>query len=240
VSTDSQTDDELRLIIIDLNENAIDFSNELILDDLKDLLSHFKKQMNIRIVCVLACVALRPFGHSWRDIDAFLRRIGGMRVKTARAWTNILVNKNFDEFIDDGRGEKHSDGFWDVYPDLKIVARHSAIEECLKREASFTIATLENFIDRRFYEINDLRKVDEKLVRSIDSCRLDLRSFGAKFMANKSRPYFLRHERDDVVKDQNEFVQYFFKQKPNYYSLSNDPSPQWVTTRHQPAMLFCK
>jgi hypothetical protein len=60
-------------------------------------------------------MSLRRFCHSWRDIDAFLETVGGMTARTAHKWSNILVNRDFAEFINQERGGKPGDTFWDCY-----------------------------------------------------------------------------------------------------------------------------
>ncbi|CAF3320260.1 unnamed protein product [Rotaria socialis] len=159
-----------------------------------------KEQINTRFISVLIYMSLRHFGHSWRDVESFLTSIGGMTNKTCHKWTNILVSKYFDEFTIEERGGKIGDSFWDCYPDLELEAKQFVFEECSKTEATFTVGTLAVFIDNRFSELNNLKKVDQRLVRSVESCKLDLRQFGEKFTAYSSRPYFLGHEREDVVK----------------------------------------
>ncbi|CAF2006627.1 unnamed protein product [Rotaria magnacalcarata] len=109
-----------------------------------------------------------------------------------------FLNKDFDEFTYEERGGKRGDSFWHCYPDLELEAKQFVFEECSKTEATFTAGTLARFIDQSFYELNNLKKIDQQFVRSVESCRLDLRRFGVKFTANSSRPYFLVHEREDV------------------------------------------
>ncbi|CAF3172834.1 unnamed protein product [Rotaria socialis] len=113
-----------------------------------------------------------------------------MTNKTCHKWTNILVNKYFDEFTIEERGGKRGDSFCDCYPDLELEAKQFVFEQCSKIEATFTAGTLAIFIDNRFYELNNLKKVDQRLVRSVKSCKLDLRQFGAKFTVNSSQPIF--------------------------------------------------
>jgi hypothetical protein len=79
---------------------------------------------------------------------------------------------------------KRGDAFWDSYPDLELGARQFVFEECSKKEASFTDERLAKFIDDRFYELNNMKKIDPGFVRSVHSCRPDLRRFEAKFTAN--------------------------------------------------------
>ncbi|CAF4549106.1 unnamed protein product [Rotaria sp. Silwood2] len=185
-------------------------------------------------------MTLRRFGHSWRDIDQFLHAIGGMSAKSAHKWSCILVNRDLDEFSIDERGGKQYDSFWNCFPDLELEARQFVIQECSKKEASFTAETLAKFIDERFYQLTGTNKIDSTFVRSIASCRLYLRRFGAKYSNNKGRPYFLGHEREDVVRYRQDFVEYFFNHEDNYYTLTDDILPQWIAPKANPTILFCK
>ncbi|CAF4874655.1 unnamed protein product [Rotaria socialis] len=128
--------------------------------------------------------------------------------------------------------------FLDCYPDLELEARQFVFEECSKTDTTFTAETLAIFIDNRFYELNNLKKVDQRLARSVESCKLDLRRFGAKFTANSSRPYFLGHEREGVVKHRKEFVKYFIEREQNFYTITNDAVPQWKTPTTTPPVLL--
>ncbi|CAM2715537.1 unnamed protein product [Rotaria socialis] len=112
-------------------------------------------------------------------------------------------------------------------------------EECSKTEAAFTVETLARFIDQRFYELNNPKKIDQQLVRSVESCRLGLRRFGVKFTANSSRPYFLGHEREDMVKHRQEFVKYFIEREQHFYTITNDAVPQWRIPTTAPTILLC-
>ena len=76
---------------------------------------------------------------------------------------------------------------------------------------------LPQFIDRKFYELTGTQnKSSDDLIRSERSCRLDLRRWGAKFEANTQRPYVESHEREDVVKHRNEFINYVFSTTSRY------------------------
>jgi len=240
-SEKSASEEEENVVIKpDEDFDLINFSNKSTLNDISDLFSFCKEQVNTRFISVLVYMSLRRFGHSWRDIDGFLKEIGGMTAKTAHKWSNILVNKDFEDFTSDGRGGKRGDSFWDFFPDLELEARQFVNEECSKKEASFTAESLARFIDNRFYELNDMKKVDQGFVRSVESCKLDLRRFGAKFTANAARPYFLGHEREDVVQHREEFVKYFVRNEDHFYTITNDPLPQWKTPTVHPAILICK
>ncbi|CAF4915151.1 unnamed protein product, partial [Rotaria magnacalcarata] len=137
------------------------------------------------------------------------------------------------------RGGKRGDSFWDCYPDLELEAKQFVYQECSKTEATFTVETLARFIDQRFYELNNLKKIDQQLVRSVESCRLDLRRFGVKFTANSSRPYFFGHEREDVVTHRQEFVKYFIEREQHFYTITNDAVPQWRIPTTASTILLC-
>ncbi len=78
------------------------------------------------------------------------------------------------------------------------------------------------------YELNDIKKVDQRLITSMKSCRLNLHRFGAKFTANAAHAYFLAHEREDMVKDREEF-----------YTITDDFVPQWKISKFNSIILIC-
>ena len=76
---------------------------------------------------------------------------------------------------------------------------------------------LPQFIDKKFYELTGTqKKSSHHLIRSERICRLDQRRWGAKFEANTQRPYCESHEREDVVKHRNEFINYVFSTTSRY------------------------
>ncbi|CAF1331466.1 unnamed protein product [Didymodactylos carnosus] len=126
-------------------------------------------------------MSLRHLGHSWREVEAFLSKIGGMTARTSHKWSNIVVNNDFDEFTKDERRGKRGDSFWDFHPDLELEAKQFVYEECSKKEASFTAETLARFIDKRFYEVNDIKKVDPgKKSRTHTAAEFSVNDFGMK------------------------------------------------------------
>jgi hypothetical protein len=56
-----------------------------------------------------------------------------------------------------------------------------------------------------------------KLIRSDESCRLDLIEWGAINAKNSVRPYFEGHEREDVVISREFFIDHFINNKEFYY-----------------------
>ena len=90
----------------------------------------------------------------------------------------------------------------------------------LKKTAEFTAMDLAIFIDKKFYEITKSVKSSDKLIRTPESCRIDLRRWGVRFKQNSQRPYFEGHERNDVVVHRKEFVSHLLANKENYYTVS--------------------
>ena len=73
------------------------------------------------------------------------------------------------------------------------------IGACSSKSADFNAAELAKFIDAKYYEPTQTTKVNVELIRSEQSCRLDLRRWDAKFDMNNQRSYFKGHKRADVV-----------------------------------------
>ncbi|CAF4433734.1 unnamed protein product, partial [Rotaria magnacalcarata] len=54
----------------------INFSNGSVLNDISDLFTFCKEQINTRFISVLIYMSLRHLGHTRRDVDSFLTSIG--------------------------------------------------------------------------------------------------------------------------------------------------------------------
>ena len=48
------------------------------------------------------------------------------------------------------------------------------------------------------------------------------------------------HERYDVVKDREQFVQYFLQHQDNFYTISEGDNPEWVHPSQNHTILICK
>ncbi|CAF1484647.1 unnamed protein product [Rotaria sordida] len=147
-----------------------------------------------------------------------------------------------DLFCGDNRGGKRIAEFYDVYPEVELAAKSYSIERCANKSADFTALDLAIFIDQNYYElINTTKDKNTNLIRSVPSCRLDLRRWGARFDSNSKRPYFEGHERVDVVCERENFVKYFLDHKDQYYTVSDDENPLWKTpTQNPPSILICE
>ena len=67
-------------------------------------------------------MVLNHFGHTWRDVDALLHKIGDNQCKIAHQWAETFLTSAFDAFEDHGRGGKHNDGFYNLFSELEIEA----------------------------------------------------------------------------------------------------------------------
>jgi len=97
----SSQEEESVLSMLENDVDSINFSNKNILNDISDLFIFCNEQINSRFISVLIYMFLHRFGDSSRDVDAFLGTVAVMTAKTARKWSNILVNRDFDEYINE-------------------------------------------------------------------------------------------------------------------------------------------
>ncbi|CAF1539367.1 unnamed protein product, partial [Rotaria sp. Silwood1] len=130
---------------------------------------------------------------------------------------------------------KQTDSFYDTFPEIEVDARAFVVEKCSQKSADFKALDLAQFIDDKYYELIGIqRQAGDDFIRSERICRLDLRRWGAKFEANSQRPYFEGHERDDVVKHRNEFINYFLARKDSYYTITDGDQPMWNMPTQNP------
>ena len=124
--------------------------------DIADIYELCKTYCNTRYLYVLIYLTLRHFSITCRDTDAFLKNISCFSRKTAHSWSNTFLNENFDEFISDKGSERRDDSFYDIYPELEEEATAFAVIQCNQKAASFSAYELAQFIDKRYYEINEI------------------------------------------------------------------------------------
>ena len=91
----------------------------------------------------------------------------------------------------------------------------------------FLPVDLAKYLDKKFYEITQTSKINDVLVRSVESCRIDLRRWSVKFKPNSQCPYFEGHERQDVVKHREEFVSYLLTPEDRYCTASDGEQAMW-------------
>jgi hypothetical protein len=134
-----------------------------------------------------------------------------MSIVTCHKWSQVFINEDLHAFVEEGRSGKRGSSFCDCYPELEISAREFSINACARKASSFTVQELAEFVTNKFYELYDFKKIDNALIRSVQSLRGDLRRWGIHYSSNKLRPYFLGHERIDVVEHREKIVNYFIQ-----------------------------
>ncbi|CAF1448968.1 unnamed protein product [Didymodactylos carnosus] len=134
----------------------------------------------------------------------------------------------YEEFSTDLRGGKHTDSFYDMFPDIEPDEKAFVIQACSQKSGEFKALDLAQFIDDTYYELTGIKKQNgDDLIRSERSCRLDVRTWAAKFEANSQRPYFERHKIDDVVTHRKEFINHFLTHKGFYYTITDGETSTW-------------
>jgi hypothetical protein len=233
--TDSSSSDET-----DFADKKVDEKYDI--PSMADLFELIRNESGPRKISVLLYMILRHFGLSWRTIDEFLAAVGAYRCRTAHKWADAFISGDFESFVEEGRGGKHSDSFYDIYPELEIEARSFSVQGCSRKTADFTVTNLAKFTDSKFYELSQtVKNPNDQLIRSETSCRLDLRSWGVCFIDNNQRPYFEGHERSDVVIERKKFISYFLIRRANYYTVDAGDQPTWcMPTVSKPCVLICE
>ena len=241
VSDGSESSDDEYAMDIDDDEELI-FKQKLFPTDIGDLAEICKSKCDVKYLSTLLYMSLRFFNVKWEDIDEYLKNIGLMTAETSHKWASVLIKGDYEEFSNDLRGGKQTDSFYDAFPEIETDAKAFVVQACSQKSAEFKAADLAQFIDSKYYELTGITKqTTDDLIRSERSCRLDLRRWGAKFEANSQRPYFEGHERDDVVKHRNEFINYFLAHKSFYYTITDGDTPMWVMPTQNPhRILLCK
>jgi len=185
-------------------------------------------------------MVLRHLNLSWRDADGFLKNIDAMSIVSCHKWAQVFLKEDLDVFLEDDRGGKRTSGFWDFYPELEISAREFSVAACSRKASSFTAQELAEFVTQKFYQLYDVKKIDDSVVRSVESLRLDLKRWGIHYSSNKVRPYFLGHERIDVVEHRKKIIDYFIQNENDYYRLSDGDNPVWISPiGRSPTIMLC-
>ncbi|CAF1017857.1 unnamed protein product [Didymodactylos carnosus] len=225
----------------DQSVREIDFSTTEMTQNVGDIMKLCQETCNIRYLSTLLYMSLRHFNIPTTALDVFMSSIGAYNRKTSHKWSDVFLNQSLDEFLLDRRGGKRGDGFYDLYPEIEIEARTFTVEACGRKAASFTVQELAEFIDSKFYELYDLKKTSTGLIRSVESVRLDMRKWGINYSANGLRPYFIGHERQDVIEHRGRIIDYFLAREKMYYRLTDDDQPEWIKpTSPNPVILITR
>ena len=74
-----------------------------------------------------------------------LTDIGAYWCQAAHKQANIFVSGDMQAFLDDGRGEKYTDFFYDVFPELEMEVKAFVVEACSQRATILTASNLAHF-----------------------------------------------------------------------------------------------
>jgi hypothetical protein len=139
-----------------------------------------------------------------------MKQLSCSNIKTAHRWALTCAESDDPCIVlSDKRGGKQGESFYQIFPEIESSARAFAIEETSKKNYEFTVQILSQFITKKYEEVAGERLEDFQQVRSEASIRLDLARWGAKWGKNSKKPYFIGHERDDVVKSREVLVEFF-------------------------------
>lgn len=180
--------------------------------------------INNRILSMIIYITLRKGNIQFEEARKILKDLNLLSIQTCHSWLlTIAEEDDLCVLLNDGRGKYKRELFYELYPDLELLAKSYSLENASKKNCSFAVKNLANFIDKEFISIygktlhDDLIDSNEQMIRSVESCRVDLIRWGAKWDSNSNRPYFEGHEREDVVAKPKEFVEYFVDNKDFYY-----------------------
>ena len=147
---------EIPIDLHDSNENDKEkngLKNKISVLDIANLFGALSEETSIRPLSVLVYLSLVYFGISWRDIDLFLKAIGGLAAETCNKWSTDIIEQDLEEFLQDNRGGKHEESFYDTYPELENLAKLYALNGCKRKIASFTCSELASYIDDEYYKL---------------------------------------------------------------------------------------
>ena len=176
-----------------------------------------------RIISVIIYLMLRLLLFRFEECRDILSTLELMDISTCHSWANTIKDEDdICVILRDGRKGPKRNFFYDEFPDIEEKAKAYAKEKGSTKKCNFTVHELAIYVDKIFREtynetLENFGYETKNLIRSIESCRVDLLKWGAKFEKNSNHPYFEGHERADVVKKRKEFCEYFSQFKDQYF-----------------------
>lgn len=162
VRSDDDSDEQNYMNFSDLRVNdpeEFSLKDKISLFDIADLFELTKSQVSLRSLSVLIYLSLTYFGISWRKADLFLKQIGALTAETCNKWSEVFINGDLNDFLEDNRGGKRVQSFFDIFPELENLAKFYALEGCGRKSASFTSLELAQYLDKQYYELTgEVRK----------------------------------------------------------------------------------
>ena len=139
--------------LIDNDQPEFSLKDKINIGDIADLFEVVKSQTSLRSLSVLIYLSLTYFGVSWRKADLFLKQIGSFSAETCNKWSEAFIEQDLDDFLEDNRGGKRGQSFYDTFPELENAAKLYALEGCKRKSASFTAMELAQYLDKQYYEL---------------------------------------------------------------------------------------
>jgi len=220
----------------------IDFDHfSLLVDCLRNSVSKWNS-VTERCFSTIIYMLIRHFNSGYSEAKKVLEKLNCASIVTTHRWA--LTISETDEpcsILTDKRGGNQANTFYENFPEIEISARAFAIEETSKKNCEFSIQKLSQFITDQYkkLELKDHVELEEfQQIRSESSIRLDMAKWGAKWCKNTKKPYFIGHEREDVVQSRRKLVDFFIKNKHRFYQQSGDDEPEWVEPSEDDPMII--
>ena len=176
---------------------------------------------NQRILSLIIYLTVRLCKIQFEEARSILLKLNLLSIQTCHSWLKTIIDEDdLCVILRNERGKYKRELFYELYPELKFQAKLFAMENASQKKCSFIVKDLAFFINKQFYFLyGDTfnKEIDnkQKLIRSEESCRVDLLKWVAKWDKNKNRPYFEGNEREDVIANRNNFVNFFLNIKIN-------------------------
>ncbi|CAF2835325.1 unnamed protein product [Rotaria sp. Silwood2] len=160
--SDDDSDEQISMNLSNLSENdqqKFSLKDKINISDIGDLFEIVKSQTSLRSLSVLIYLSLMYFGVSWRKADLFLKQIGSLSAETCNKWSEVFIEGDLDDFLEDNRGSKRGQSFFDTFPELENMAKLYTLEGCTRKSASFTSLELAQYLNEQYYELTgEVRK----------------------------------------------------------------------------------
>ena len=110
--------------------------------------------IHLRVLSMIVYVTLRLANISYERVGEILKELNLNGVSNFSYCTNEFI-ANYDVYVvmRDRRGSYKRETFYDIFPNLENEARKFAMIGCSKKESSFSVQSLVEFVDRRVREL---------------------------------------------------------------------------------------
>jgi len=198
------------------------------------------KSIHLRILSVSVYLILRLLNISFESSRDILTSLRMLNIQICHAWATTIIDEgNLCVILRDERGSYKRIPFYENFPEILNEAKSYALIEMCRKECTFDAMSLAIFLDKRFRELYPEIEIEpESLVRSVESCRVDLLKWGAKYDSNKNRPYFEGHEREDVLLARQKFIEHLINLKDFYYVPKKDIVYSWISPMSKKRILI--